>query len=342
MTDDSITEVSTARPATVPENFVISLRGFDAEERARALGAEISSWIHDLSRIIDLRGLDGITIDFDYKGALRDLDRGRENLAASTPTDDVGVGIAMTPSVIREGKVKSHIVLDAFYMLGLLEDNANQAFEWSLHTLAHECAHVELTSRFDAAFPNVILQRANKDVHEAFRWQVILACWDEYGATRIASRIGYDPTTGYEDTFVSLLETARSEANDLIKLYREHGNVSRIMAELYNKYGTLLKYSCYHLGNLAGFNVAPDEREKTRAALKGHWFAPYFIRLESACKTIWDNFGNWTDQALFEVIGDIVDDVVREGGAVVTHRADGTIHINIPYTIETMPASWRP
>ena len=58
----------------------------------------------------------------------------------------------MTPAVIRDGKIKSHMLFNAGVLLPL-EDEQHEFYEQALHTLAHECAHVEVTERFNAAFP---------------------------------------------------------------------------------------------------------------------------------------------------------------------------------------------
>ena len=73
---------------------------------------------------------------------------------ASAPTRNAakgpGLGVAMTPAVIRDGKIKSHMLFNAGILLPL-EDEKNEFYEQALHTLAHECAHVEVTARFDTA-----------------------------------------------------------------------------------------------------------------------------------------------------------------------------------------------
>ena len=211
--------------ATVPENFSVCARAFDTEQRARSVGEAIGSCIRLLSERFDLSNLDGVTVAYDYSQALLDLDRGFDSSHKLIPSDENAIGIAMTPSVLREGILKSHIVLNARY-IDVLEDPDNEWFLGALHTLAHECAHVEITRRFDMAFPGVLLKTQYDDFRQAFRWQVVLACWDEYAATRLSAGIGEDPTAGYEDTFLKCLHEARPKSNDYIKLYRVHGDLA--------------------------------------------------------------------------------------------------------------------
>lgn len=207
----------------------------------------------------------------------------------------------------------------------------------AIHTLAHECAHVEITHRFDTAFPGFLLQSTHDNVHDAFRWQIIQACWDENAATQISAAIGHDPTSGYEETFKFALNETRQKANELIKAYRLHGDVDQIMAEIYGAYGDLMKFACYHLGNMVGRGLSLDDLPATKAVLEGHWFSPYFDRLGTICKRIADDYGQWSDKSRFEALGDLADDLVIDGGLAVSHLDDGRLYVDIPFTLETMP-----
>ena len=78
---------------------------------------------------------------------------------------------------------------------------------------------------------------------------------------------------------------------------------------------------------------------RTIEALKGHWFAPYFTRLDDALKDIENDYGKWTDKASFEVIGDLADELLAQGGVHYKSRPNGGLGIDIPLTAETMPSA---
>lgn len=256
-------------PQTAPESFTVSAQGFDTAERATQSAQLVGVYIRELSRHIDLCRLDGVTFAYDYKQALLDLDRGYVTSHRLTPSDEYAIGVAMTPSVIRDGIVKSHIVLHAGLAMAL-EDPECENYSLAFHTLAHECAHVEITHRFDTVFPNVLLQRVFNNAHDSFKSQISLACWDEYAATMISAPFGHDPTAGYEETFILLLNKTLPKANELIKAYRIHSDVGRVMAEVYGAYGDLMKVACYHLGNMAGRDISLKDLPRTMASLDGH------------------------------------------------------------------------
>ena len=320
---------------TAPLKFSVNLNGFDTEEQAIQFSEWLGGYVREISRYIDLSQLDGITIAHDYRQALLDLDKGYISSTPLTPSDGHAIGVAMTPSVMRGTSLKSHIVLNAAFMLEL-ENSKHENFGLALHILAHECAHVEITHRFNTAFPGVLLQQAYENLQKSYRWQIILACWDEYAATSKSAPFGQVQTEGYEDTFLQHLDEAKLKANCLITAYRNHGSVVQILGEVYGVYGELLKFAAYHLGNMKGLGLNLDDVPRTKKALDGHWFTPYFEELSVACEGIAENYGEWTDQAAFEVIGDLADKLVAEGGVYVTTNANDQLYVDIPITPETV------
>jgi hypothetical protein len=322
-------------PPTAPETFGVCVRDWCGEAPAQQVAERAGGFARELSRYIDLSNLDGLTLGGDYPKALAELDRGYESTIVLTPSNDVGIGIAMTPSVIRDGRLKSHIVLNAGLAATLL-DKEQELFRFALHTLAHECAHVEVTAAFDRCFPNVLLLARRADLQEQCRWDVILACWDEYAACRISAGFGDEPTDGYEQTFIQALQTARENANAAIRAYRRHADHSRIAREVYVEYGRLMKYAAYLLGDLDARDIAIEDRPLIAAAHEGHYFQPYLKRLRDALRNLFETFGAWTDETLFAVVGDLVDELAGEGGVYMTKSGPGLVNIRVPFRLETM------
>lgn len=324
-------------PATAPEQFVIIARGaFPCENEARQLTTLIGQVVREFSREFDLSRLDGVTVAEDYAQALAELDHGYKNSHSLAPSEGAVVGVAMTPSVLRDGVLKSHIVFSAQYLWPLLDAN-HPSFQSAAHIVAHECAHVEVTGKFEAAIPGVLLRKRFLDLRDRARSDVIRACWDEYAVTLLSASFGEDPTENYEETLITHMGSTRQEANEAIKAYRLHGDLDKAYREVYRAYGNLLKYAAYYLGNLAGHDIELPARPNLEAILAGHWFEAYFHRLNKACKAIAAQYGEWRDHSLFEVIGDIADDMVAEGGILCTTLQDGRLYLDIPLTPETMP-----
>ncbi|MBB5408596.1 hypothetical protein HDG34_002533 [Paraburkholderia sp. HC6.4b] len=323
-------------PQTAPESFSVSLRGFDTTDRAERYAECLGHLVRELSSYFDLSGLDGITVAFDYRQALCDLDLGIPTTYQLTPSEGNVVGVAMTPSVLRGGKVKSHIVFNAEYVIAL-EDPAEEHFDFALHLLAHECAHVDATHQFDKAFPGILLQSRASNVHQTLRWRIIQSCWDEYAATRLSRDIGRNPVHEYEETFIQALGETRETANNAIRAYRLHADVRRVLDDVYGAYGRLMKFACYLLGNMAGTGVGLDDLPNTRTALACHWFAPYFERLGDICQRLAEEYGAWRNQKIFEELGDCADAIAVAGGVNVTPSTNGGVNVSIPFSLETMP-----
>lgn len=324
---------------SVPKSVEIKIVGVSAELETEVQDL-LGSLVDMIGQKIDLAGLDGITFANDYHRALLDLDRGYATDYKLTPSNDHGVGIAMSPRVIRDSKLKTHIIIDAGMFFGLLKAKNSDI---AINMVAHECAHVEINHLFDVAFPGVLL-RTKENALDHFRTDCMLACWDEFAACWRSASIGPSSQLAYEAAFLPALEQTRPAANSAIMEYRTHADIGVVMNKVCGLYGNLLKYSAYHLGNLHGHGIDWHTVKTTADALQDHWFLPFFERLEKACKVIAVDYGNWKNSAPFDVLRDIAEDLVADGGMHFKRHADDQISLDIPMTIETMPVPphlWR-
>jgi hypothetical protein len=327
--------------ATIPSNLQYSARAFADEDYAKEAMYKLHSVLGVISQSIDLTNLDGVTVAFDYDEALAELDRGYETNYRLTATKDVAIGVAMAPTVFRDGFIKTHLVLNANYALSILEEPGEETeyFWQSLHLVAHECAHVEVTAVFDRAFPGILLQKVHRNILDNMRWQVILAAWDEYAVCRITGSIGYDPTDDYHEVLLKVMEETRDKCYEMIKSYRTHGDVARVVEGVYGKLGDLIKYSSYYLGA-----VAAQKNPKTRPSALSEkaefiWFKPFYERVLKVNEALWNEYGQWEDLDTFEAIGDVLEDMAKSVGIVALRESDDLINFHIPYRPESMPDS---
>lgn len=314
---------------TAPDNFKISLQGFNTTEDAEAVGEIIGHYTRELSKLFDLSSLDGITVAFDYAKALHDLDRGYESPRLLTPSEGKVVGVAMTPSVIRDRVLKSHIVLCAGLVVDINNNQENKLQQF-IQILAHECAHVEVTNRFDIAFPNTLLRHQHLDQRVRIRWDVTLACWDEYAATRLSAKIGRDPSSHYEKGFLDQLNETNSLVKQSINSYQTHGNHNQAFSEVILYCGRLLKLASYYLGNLDGHGVNPLSKEEADKRMHNLWFEPFLKKLHNELRAIHLEYGAWKDQSLFEKIGDLMEDFLADRGVTFHYSSDGALRFNFP------------
>src|ERR1035438_2345964 len=134
------------RPTTTP-NVTISLIGFASEDVAQKLADSVRDCLLIFGRILDLSALAQVYISYDYVGTLAALERGFDAQSVLKPTaDEVALGIAMTPAVIRDGKRKFVIVLSAYHLIALATeetavedvDSLKELKAEMIYTLAHE------------------------------------------------------------------------------------------------------------------------------------------------------------------------------------------------------------
>lgn len=309
---------------TAPEKLNISLLGFNSVADAEEIGEIINHCTRELSKLFDLSSLDGVTCASNYAKALQDLDRGYESNHKLAPSEGNVIGIAMTPSVVRDGQLKSHIVLSAGITEGV-NDVDGEKFQLFLQTLAHECAHVEIKSKFDVAFPKTLLRECNHDIRIAFQWDVTLACWDEYAATRLSSRIGLDMSGYYEEPFLKQLGETQTLANECIKQYRTHDDHHRVLSEVSNLYGILLKLSAYYLGNMDGHERGPFSQEEVDKRGSCQWFEEFLHKLHDSCQEIFSSYGRWRDKSAFEKVGNLAEELLAHGGIIFEYSSAGQL-----------------
>lgn len=101
--DEKAAEEFARLPTTTPA-IGLDLYGFATTEEANALGEAISSWLYMLGKFLNLKRLLQVIVAYDYREKLAGLDRGTTTSKPLTATNDaIAVGIAMTPTVLREG-----------------------------------------------------------------------------------------------------------------------------------------------------------------------------------------------------------------------------------------------
>jgi hypothetical protein len=285
---------------------------------------------------MDLERLDGVTLAYDYAQALEELDRGVQTSSVLTASKDWGVGVAMTPAVLRDGVLKSHILFNAAFLEGLLDEPQSKACQEAVHIIAHECAHVEINTVKDRQFPNKILRYRPKTWFEGLRLEVIEASWDEYAACRISAGFGAAPSENYQGVFLNILAEAGRNVREAILKCRHDADYDALLIEAQRNIGSLIKYASYVLGTVDGLEQDVEtDLPQVSASLDGHWFAPFFVGLRDAHRALWERYSQWESLQEFETIADIWLDMLADRGVEVTPQEDGKIYVNIPFRPDT-------
>lgn len=324
---------------SIPRNLRLSAVYFSDETLATNLLNKILSIVIEISRYIDLQSLDGITVSCDYERSLNEIDRGINNLHTLVPTKEDAVGVAMSIGVVRENNFKTHLVLDANFAVSLNDDelSGSQIYAEDLHILAHECAHVEVNKQFDTAFPNLLLEQVATNPLQSHRWNVILSSWDEYAVCRLISDFGYDPYDNYLIIFIPVLDKTRSNCIEAISEYRVHGNIEELVESVYESAANLMKFSSYLLGTMVSTGRSIDILLKEEVFKEQQWYIPYFVKLAEILDQIYQERGDWGSFELFELLGDLLVDIVEDIGIVPRAFSDDQVYFEVPFTYETLP-----
>jgi hypothetical protein len=146
--------MSTWRPGQPQDiRFTLACRDCATEERAAQINIALRSLIEGLARVLPLGRLDTILFALDYAAAVREVDRGHPGWKpVETVNEDIGIGIARTIAVSRDGRMKAYVVLRAYVADMLLSDVSTEV-DWALHTLVTQFARVAwiVPVLFDAA-----------------------------------------------------------------------------------------------------------------------------------------------------------------------------------------------
>lgn len=318
---------------TAPSTISFSMQGFQDDAEATAMANAIASYIRSISRYINLERLDGVTVAHDYDDALLGLDRGVEGLRPLTRSnDDQLVGVAMAPAVLRDGAVKVHMVFNAHYLHGLEETEDGKegvGFSDTLYLLAHECAHVEVTTEKDSAFPGRILQASYSDYVEAFFAPIVEACWEEYAACRLSAMFSAKQIRRYEEALVGVLGVSASKAEAARDAFWQHGDLDRAALEIATPLLEPMRIASYAYGHLDGLDDPSVLSEEVQAAIDQAGFRPFLDDLIVALRQLWSLGPDWDEPGQFDIIANVARDILWSGGLLVSPIEGGGANINV-------------
>lgn len=326
-----------ARPTTFPLNVPFKLIGFSDQSNAEATAHAVAEVMRIIGEHLDLSGLDGVTIGHDYDEALASVDRGVQGLRPLSRTNsDAIVGVAMAPVVLRDGVLKTHLVVWAPLVEGLLGDEA-VATRQAISLIAHECGHVAEHAHRDRLLPGHILRHRFSDQEDILLFPAAEAVWEEYAACRHAAPFASEDTEeSYREGLGSVLRRAREAANDAIRSYRIHGDVDRVLLEAGNPIAEPLRLAAYLAGHLDG--RGRDALEEMRGDLEADSrLASRIVEAIEAVRSMWAEREQWSGLSVFDPLKAVFRAVYADHSMIFRRLPDGRIFVDTPFTSETMP-----
>lgn len=324
--------------ASLPENgYQISCLAVGRDEaHCKEISEAANSLIVQLATEFDLElaDLDGITFAQDYAKALVELDRGFATHRPLAATDvPHAQGIAMTPTVIREGKIRFRIVAAAWVGIGLLEDDEALRTQ-AIYTLCHEAAHVHHESKWYQAFPD----KHGTPIAEPGKISILLSAmfsaFSEYAVCRTTATIRPESVSDYETGFIGAIDHTFSVRTERMRAYLLSRNHQRVLDEMSALFGELVKLSSYLLGHLDGLEAEMKERAVTAyGCLQQHPALQAVLEdIHEELKILWETEGKWSGFEAFYPLHECAIRLIASYS--VTLRTKGeTFNVSVPMEV---------
>jgi len=321
-------------PSTMPNDLTLTARGFNDPDVAQQFGRAVLEAVNVFGSFMDLSTLDGITVAIDYDEALAELDRGVDGLRPLSRSNTEMQGVAMSPAVMRDGEVRTHLVFDAAMLVPFVhaDATADEKAE-SVAIIAHECAHVGITARKEAAVPNARLGTRIEGFERALTFQIAEICWDEYAACRISARFAPRQHASHADTLQAVLAAARDQANAAIRAYRRHRDIARLLDEAVPPLVQPIKVAAYLLGAMDGADASWADLPDARKAVEDVGYAELVDRQQALLRRLWESQEYWEPTLdVFQPLQLFATDVLRSGGLILHSAPDGSCRVDVPFS----------
>lgn len=332
-------EASEARPqevVTSPGQYEVSLLGFGDHETAQKLAEQTNLVVSAVSLNLPLSRLDGITFAEDYPTALRNLDRGFTTTGPlETVGEEIGIGVAWSPIVIRDGVVKSRIICRSGLATGLLAEDDPEATKWAVHLLVRQLAGVAVTGIMDDAFPG-ILMKPIEDPYEGMIYRGLNAACESYFTASWAAGYGDADVIGgvYREALIGALSRADEVVNAARSAYRTDGDLDKLIAVAFTCVGHVLTCAATLHGHHADSQKSPFDDEGRLEALLirldlRSWFDIFGIDL----KTLWLRRNRWESIQEFIDFNRHVERLLWQFGLYPWRNPDGRVRFAVPEVV---------
>jgi hypothetical protein len=305
------------KKSTVLDDLPLLVSGsFASKQAARDLANNVMALAKLFGSVFDLTALDGITVADDYNEALKGIERGYPGMSSPIATrDEFGTGQAMAVPVLRNGKHKSHVVVNSLLARPLV-DPEGPYYQFAVHALCHEFAHVYDHMLRSEALPGLYGSQMT-DLREATLMQLSMAAWDEYAASRLSAPWG---TAGYcsefEQALVPMLDTMLARAEATKKEFVVHRNTEQTISELREIFGSFLIRSAYLVGHIDGIESSIEAETPTLAKnLDGTtWLKDIWNRYLKILRDMFAKIDGWEGVETYGPLKELFETLLHRGG----------------------------
>jgi hypothetical protein len=307
-------------------DYPVTFRGIADRETAERIAGFLNHLVYELRSYMALDRLDGFTFAEDYDGALETLDRG---FASDTPLKvskpEYGESVAMTPTVMRDGMKKNHVVARLWIALAIIsEDEKEQRL--ALHLVVQQLAHVACMQLFDEALPGARLS----DPYDAFLYPYIAEAWTGYIGARCSAV--FDPSFGasYRELAMSALSAARRDIPQARLEYRYHGDMDRLLGKVLPLIEAVLQTTAQVLGHYDGLSEEMYFDEPLAQNFEAGGLGLWIDLFQSDLELVWNRRGHWTSLDEFLSLNQHVERLLWQFGIFPGKTDSGQIHVDVP------------
>lgn len=316
-------------PPQVPR-YSVHFLGCADQTTANAITATLYTVTGSLVQMMPLDRLDGITFAGDYPTALRNLDRG---FASTVPplqptTEEYGVGVAMAPTVMRDGICKTHIVMRAEFGHSLINEDES-VWRPALHVAVGQLAHAACTQILDESLPGVLLKPID-DRYDGFLYNCIHSAWTGYFTARASAAFYPEGGLPQQELLLAVLMRAQNDVPAARLTYRFHGNIDRLLDIVMPRIADILRFSGSVLGHYDGLEKSFFDDPALTATLEEMGLRDWLILFDTELSVLWDRRGKWGSFNEFLMLNRHVERLFWLYGMFPWRTDDGRIHVTIP------------
>jgi len=328
-------------PVLAPLEFEMRFRGVANDETAMRIASVLRGIVHELRPMMALDRLDGFTFAEDYEAELFGLVRGFDAPPPISTKEDYGVGVAMSPIIVRDGVVKSRIVARLWIGLGLISENEEHQ-KASLHLIINQLAHVSCVQLLDEALPGFYFSPI-KDSLDAFLYPRIAEAWTGYCGSRASAIFDPGSETAYLELVMSALRRAQESIPAARLAYRFDGDLNKLLGVALPAVTALLKHVGNLLGHCDGLRHSPFENKQFETALEIAGLRSWIEFFRADLAFIWDRRGEWRSIDEFLLLNRHVERLLWQFGLFPRKSPDGKIWVHVPLSTDVVQLQgWRP
>jgi hypothetical protein len=320
----------------LPRQIAITFRGdFDDALRERLVEAT-GQIVAEAAWTIPLNRLDGITFADDYREGLRTLDRG---FPTSKPLEsyetETGSGIAQAPTVLRDGTIKGHVVMDGALARCIAGDDAVYR-PIAMHALVNQLAIIGCTEIFDDTLPGVLL-KPFKDALDGYLQSCVWPGWHAYFSALASA--AFNPAHGKleAEILTNGLQDAQTGIPAARLAYRQHADLGHLLQEVLPRVAFILEHAGALLGHSDGLGSTPFEDNSELAVLLNKvglrsWLANYHRQLMQ----LWDRRCEWASFDEFLALNPNAERLLWQYGIFVWRSEEGKCRVQVPLAIDAV------